>query len=295
MAEHTGSPTEKYWYLEQLSTERLEALLTAQHGADADTELLDAIVEVMIEREKNNPTGRLPDIDTAWNDFQTYYNTPDGEGKSLFPEETEDFTKSRPAEKSLTKKSPHSRSHFSNCIRRFVMPTAVSVAATFVILFGIQASGIDIFGSMAKWTNDTFQFAAGHSTDIYDALQKTLSEWDIGNVNLPHWYPKGAELASIDVTEDSETVMVWATLKGPDDKTFFASIDRYNVPQKVDSYTFEIDTESVEEYISDSKLYYIFTNTDSTTVVWADDTFLLSIWGDLTVDEIKGMINSIGG
>ena len=87
------NPNRKYAYLEQLSTERLEELLTLDSDPSSDQEdeeYIDAILEVILKREKEHPTGRLTNVDKAWEDFQKYCNTPEGEGLSLYGNEDEE-------------------------------------------------------------------------------------------------------------------------------------------------------------------------------------------------------------
>ncbi len=36
------------------------------------------ILEVIEQREDEHPTGRIPDVDKAWAEFQEYYNIPEG-------------------------------------------------------------------------------------------------------------------------------------------------------------------------------------------------------------------------
>lgn len=80
--------SEKYVYLEQLSTERLEEILRAHIEApdskSTDEEAIAYILEIIENREKEHPTGRLPDPEQAWNNFQSYYNTAEGMGRSLY-------------------------------------------------------------------------------------------------------------------------------------------------------------------------------------------------------------------
>ena len=74
-------------YLSQLNTEQLKELLRTdiESNEENDDEMIFAILEVMEEREQTNPTGQLPDVSKAWQEFQAYYNTPEGEGRSLYP------------------------------------------------------------------------------------------------------------------------------------------------------------------------------------------------------------------
>ena len=85
-------------YLEQLSTEQLEDILRADLASEdqENDEAVFHILEVLEKREKENPTGRLPDTDQAWKEFQQYYNIPEGEGQSLYPVRSDPETQSAP-------------------------------------------------------------------------------------------------------------------------------------------------------------------------------------------------------
>jgi len=76
----------KYSFLERLSVERLEELLDSavNTNEEENSEYIDAILEVIVKKEKETPTGRITDVDQAWKDFQTYYNTEDGRGQTLY-------------------------------------------------------------------------------------------------------------------------------------------------------------------------------------------------------------------
>ena len=70
-------------FLERLSIEELEALLKLSGDPD-DVELFDTVVEEVVAREKENPTGRLPDVDAAWDELQMMYqNMPVEERRPL--------------------------------------------------------------------------------------------------------------------------------------------------------------------------------------------------------------------
>ena len=61
MAKSSGS--EKYAYLNRLSTEQLEELLRAdiESPESGDVDVIFHILEVIEKREEEHPTGRLPD------------------------------------------------------------------------------------------------------------------------------------------------------------------------------------------------------------------------------------------
>ena len=87
-----NSCNEKYAYLNRLSTQQLEKLLRAdiESPKSGDQGVIFYILEVIERREEEHPTGRLPDEDKAWEEFQKYYNIPEGEGLSLYPAEDDE-------------------------------------------------------------------------------------------------------------------------------------------------------------------------------------------------------------
>ena len=80
---------EKYAYLDQLSTKELQEILRADVDSPGrgDDEAIFYILEVMEKREQEHPSGSFPDLDACWQEFQTIYHTPEGEGQSLYPAE----------------------------------------------------------------------------------------------------------------------------------------------------------------------------------------------------------------
>lgn len=83
----TDGRTQTYGFLDQLSTEQLLNLLRADFDSseDGDDEQIFQILEVIEKRERECAPDSLPDAAQAWEDFQTYFNTPDGTGRSLYP------------------------------------------------------------------------------------------------------------------------------------------------------------------------------------------------------------------
>ena len=79
MIAQNGSSGHKFKFLEQLSVEDLECLLCLSSDAEETEAFLDAVAEVIAEREKEHPTGRLPSVDDAWNEFQTLYQNHSSE------------------------------------------------------------------------------------------------------------------------------------------------------------------------------------------------------------------------
>lgn len=63
---------EKYAYLNRLNTEQLEELLRMdmEMAEPGNEDVVFHILEVIEQREDEHPTGRIPDVDKAWAEFQ---------------------------------------------------------------------------------------------------------------------------------------------------------------------------------------------------------------------------------
>lgn len=75
-----------YACLDRFSTEQLEDLLRADLivSDQSNEEVVFRILEILEQRERKQPTGRLPDTKQSWAEFQQYYNVPEGEETSLY-------------------------------------------------------------------------------------------------------------------------------------------------------------------------------------------------------------------
>lgn len=58
---------------------------------------------------------------------------------------------------------------------------------------------------------------------------------------------------------------------------------------------YQKDDGEVEEYASNGRRIYAFSNLEYNTAAWTDGRFGITIVGDLTQDELKQLFDSIGG
>ena len=288
--------------LNRLSTEQLEELLrTAPLLPDSQetSEYYDAIEEVILQRETEHPTGRIQDVDSAWAEFQEQYLSSAGESARLYPEERSEMP---------TFSVKTNKSHAKNIFRK-VVPIAATIAVVFMSMIVAQAAGVDIFGSLARWTEETFHFNGGDSTpaadgtrpqvedETYLAIQAEVDKLGIDVPVVPTWFPDGYELEGLtlsnpDITEWKD---VDCLLRNEDDKTIVFSVTKYREGYDISSIVFEKDGRPVTEYLGDGKLFYIMSNNSRKTATWSDGQIVVDIGGDLSEDTIKTMIDSIGG
>lgn len=298
MAEQHGWSGRKYEFLEQLPIENLEYFLRLSSDSAEAESFLDAVTEVIIKREREHPTGRIPSAEEAWNEFQTIYNTPAGRTELMLSEyapslDDEDATI---AEESVPSVAviPLRR------LGRSIATIATAVALVFAMMIGVQAAGVDVFGTLARWTDSTFHHVTT-PRDRDDTI--SLENTSHGSIDVqralgeyaPTWLPDGATATASSVQEDRFGVAIQVSFSLPKDRKFFIQLDQYSEHENIDSKTFESDTDLREKYLSNSRLYYIFSNEDYFMATWSDGTTMQTILGDLSVEELKSIIDSIGG
>lgn len=293
MANMQRDPAGRYPFLKSLDMEQLENLLKTDFSSSmpesASEEFVDAIVEVMLEKEKENPSGRLVDVDQAWADFQSYYNVPERDGQRLYPE----FTSPAPA---LAQRPQ--RPHSGRLLRRCAI-IAAAIAAFMCLLVGAQAAGLDVFGSLAQWTDDIFHFTTSSQTDAQNSkysatLQQALEQQGLPTELAPTWFPDGFSAGEPDAVCNDLLDAVNLVFYHEDGRSFFVDVSRY-YNQAVTNIPYEKDAEPVEVYTHGDKTFYIMSNVNTIHAIWSDGNLTAEISGTLTKDEIKAILNSIGG
>ena len=273
-----------YW--DQLSTEQLEDILCADIASPNQTndETVFHILEVLEKREKENPSGRLPDTDQAWQEFQKYYNIPEGEGESLYPIRN---TQEKRSVSVPTK------------TRRVFRPRKILVvAAVLILMFGgmltAQAAGVDVFGAIGRWTEETFHFDIVQDNDRTSLFQETATQAKIPQDFVPTWVPDGFEGAEpqVDTVENYMTSIICAYSN--QEKTYSVDIEHYYNKADIETLVIEKDDTNVCSYESNGKTFYIMSDMEYLTATWTDGTFVETISGQLSMDEIKQIIDSIG-
>ena len=82
---------------------------------------------------------------------------------------------------------------------------------------------------------------------------------------------------------------------GPDDLFLTVDIIKYASPQLLSRVTFEKDASDIEYYSNSKQDFYILSNLNTITSVWSDGVLVQQITGNISRDDIKKMIDSIGG
>lgn len=278
-----------YW--DQLSTEQLEDILRADIASPNQTndETVFHILEVLEKREKENPSGRLPDTDQAWKEFQQYYNIPEGEGQSLYPVRSDPETQPAPTS---TKKN-----------RRFRPRKVLVVVAVLVLMFGsmltAQAAGVDVFGAIGRWTEEKFHFeitpASEDGTTDY-TFREASRKRGLPQSLIPTWYPKGFESSEPidDSVEDYVDSVYCEYINKEENRSYSVMVSRYDDSNSIAATVYEKDDTKVEIYENNGRNFYIMSNLDTLTATWSDGKMSIDISGQLEINELKHIIDSIG-
>ena len=290
----------KYAYLDQMSTEELEELLrTSIHFSDEaeDEDCINAILEVIIKREKEHPTGRLTDIDKAWSDFQTHFNTPEGEGLSLFAEDWEELVPAPPP-------PPASRPHPGR--RRFRHTLIAAALIAVLVVFALPAAlGYQSFLQMVgAWNREQFWFEPTEGTPLpssggtnytqdtdYQSLQEALDDYGVTERVVPTWIPDGYILQYVSAGEfpSSGRVILSAYYENSKAESIVIRVKNLNG----DSSTFEKDDDPMTIYSVGGTDHYLFGNSGYTTTVWYVGGLECSITASDGAISLEEMINSI--
>lgn len=280
MSENRNRDYAKY---DSMTTEELEEILrldvSAPEGDETDTELLLYAMGVLANRRKNNGTGKT--ALEAWESFQQNYLSEEEEYFEDIPEY-------------------HSRQTTLLWLRRLVAAAAVIILLVSIPVTAKAFGWEDLWEFFAKWAKETFSFVTSEVAEYsepaisdvleYTSLQDMLERNNRSSDMVPTWIPKGYVLERIekDITPVQE---IYRAFYMDGDKEFAIRVRSYlqGDPDKI-----EVNEELIETIVISEVQYYIFSNVDQIRVVWIVDSYQCNISGDLSVEEIKLMIDSIG-
>ena len=259
-----------------MTTEELEEILRSDAEAPmdtpSDTDLLLYIMEVLAKRRNaNNITGN--NAQKAWESF------------------VQNYMPAEPQEPVVGKFTPF--------LRRLT-----AAAAVVVLLIAIPVSTralslgqiLDIF---ARWARETFSFVSGGNENVsepspededhFESLQEMLLLSNRDPSIVPTRIPDGFVLDELykSITPVKETYTA-LYLNGSDNlqiqvRTYLSS----------DTQVIEIEDDPIEIYTHNGIDYYIFENMEQLRAVALVGSYEYLISGDISIDVLKLMIDSI--
>lgn len=265
-----------------MTTEELEEILRLDaetpEEQESDTEMLLYIMGILADkRRKTGHTGKT--ALEAYESFKKNY-MPEVEENVMMPNR-----KVKPKVRSL----------------RWLRAMSAVAAVLVIVLLGsvtAKAFGVDVWQSVVKWTQETFHFGDGRATVEgpaetgslqHTSLQEVLISAGIDTELAPTSIPDGYQLIDISVEQTPiQDIYVALYRKGESELKITVRNHLNSNPQYV-----EQSDDLAETYDTSGITYYIFTNNERTQVVWITGSFECYIFGDVTIEEMKMMIDSI--
>lgn len=261
IAKETDSLSSKYDFLQTLTTENLELLLKVGDSYYEVESLLDAVRKEAMRREKNEPVS---------NKVQSIPS--DG----------------------TQKKSSHKRKVLSlRTLGGIAALVVLSAVLTVGCMVGAQASGLNVFGALAEWTDDFFHYVPSQSAN--DPVRIALIDQGIPGELAPTGIPKWLEIKNIETLSSDEGNSATIEYVGTN-SSLTIEISKYNDPIYLAGWDCQKDSGDAKPFVSHERQFYILWNDGQTAATWSDDqSLLINIWGNISTEEMMEIVSSIGG
>lgn len=284
MPRNARPKSEAFQQYDAMTTEELQQILrddaSKPTGAESDMEMLLYVMDVLAKRRQANHEGKTPE--EALETFkQEYYTEIDISSDS-------DRVPAAPKRSGIGR----------------WMKGLIAAAAVFAFVIGgsltANAMGFDLWGVIAKWTQETFHFGYAAETEETNpptpsfaqpcaSLQEALDNYDIDANLVPTWIPDG--YTEVDVQfEETPMQMRFVAKYQSSENTIRIRIVEYlsGAPTQI-----EQSDSLLEIYSLGGVDYYIINNYDQLEAIWIRDNYECYIMGSLTISELKGIIDSI--
>ena len=185
---------------------------------------------------------------------------------------------------------------------RKVLRWSLTAALITVCLLGgmmmVQAAGWDLFGAMARWTEDVFSFGeiGGQETSAVQPPKeweemRTILEADGQTLYFPQ-IPDGFELVYSDFYMDDLTGEA-DLFVGYEKQDIFIGLQAMQHYNEAITVIHEKDSTLVDEYDFNDVRHYIFGNNGTTTAAWMLGNIEYTLWTNSDSVDIKELIRSM--
>ena len=260
-------------------SEAMEAALDAMTEETYDPAVIDAYLDAL---DRKAPMPTHPNAESSYQDFQDKLQEY-VEGASKPAKQTRKF--------------------------RRIARTGIVAALLAVLLAGAaQAAGIDVVGTIARWTESVFSFGAAQSgsdsshypsksgqvpADVPEEYQELVTELQkrgIEEYTIPTYIPEGfqADTPELYVDENGYIEFTAAYANG-DDMVIFA-IFGYKGKH---AGLYEKDNSEVRIYTKNGIDHYFFQNLETNAVAWTVNELEYSVRTTLPAAELEKIINSM--
>lgn len=219
--------------------------------------------------------------------------------KSPIPEMPDAKTSYARFRKKLRCFAPETRtdSHRLRRAGRAAMAACLAIISVLGLMVVAQAAGIDVFGTMARWTDEVFSLGTVRSSSVgyvppeepaeYGALQEALDAYQVTEVSAPTWIPEGYILGFVEAEYWAET----GELSFYTEYVYGSDVLQVIVTSYSDGPNMQIEKTAtpVETVETEWTTVYLLENTNDRTAIWATEHFECIISGVLEKSELLQM------
>lgn len=268
---------EKISRYDSMSTEELQEILRKHaHGeleTEPDTQELFEIMEVLSARRQKEEPQAFRSDEEAYAEFCEHY---------------------------MPKENQEARPKVIRFPNRALKTVAAVLAVVLILAVGTtitaEALRIDLWGKFANWTKEIFQFSDVQPTEPekennleLKSLHDALAQYKVSEKLVPAWMPEGYKSKDLKIMNSPRAFNVYAIYENNESEL----IIKIRQTIGVQAPQVEKNEDLLEVYVVDGVEYYIFSNTETLQAAWSIGEFECLMIGNITLEEMKRMIDSI--
>ena len=245
--------------LDSMSTaellELLESINETMTEDNFDDELITACLDAL---DRKSPMPEYPSTERAWRSFK---------------DKVELDKRASGGDSGTAANRPKRRAKRA---LRTGLVAAIIVFCLFSCMLAAQAAGVDVFGSIARWTDSVFGFSSTVS-DFSTTTYKRIEQW------IPE-VPDGFSVTQTNIYEDKATGYLECVINYSNGEKFitFSVIEAPND----DSSFYEKDATDLITIEIVNCPFYVFNNNGNSTSAWRIDNLEYGITTNMTRDEL---------
>lgn len=267
---HEGIPTREQ--LDEMSTaellEALEQTLFSMTEENYDGELLDAYLD---ELDRKSPMPEHPATDESYERFKARVGKMNA---AINPLESAPAASAKP-------KPRHTA-------LRTALVAVIAAACLLSCMVVVQAAGLDVFGSIARWTDSLFGFGAigepAASPSPTGTQEVTVEYIETLLPTVPDGFVMGEPVVFED--DVSGGIEYCVSYNSDNDYITFSAVEQYD--DNISKY--QKDFEDVNLIDINGQIYYVFMNNDYVSAAWRISMLECYITTNLSVDELNDII-----
>lgn len=283
MSENRDRGIRDFSQYDTMATEELEEILRfdadAPEGEDTDVDVILYVLEVLADRKRKNNEITGNTALEAFESFKEHY-LPEG----IFIEPV------------LTAKKPRSKP--LRWLRGLTAAAAV-LACIFLGSVTANAFGFNIWKAVAVWAQETFRLESDQKAESelpkadreigYTSLEEAIYDAEEVRGIVPTWIPEGYVLTDIRIDENP-LQKIYIGFYEKDEKKLKIVVQSYQsgYPEQI-----EQSEENGKTYIVLDTVYHFFEDNTQMRAVWIEGNYECYITGELSIDELEKMVESI--